>query len=403
LLYQELKKKYSLCNYCFDRQLAGVRKYYDRSKNISSTTTTTTGNNNPNNSCDICHGIMSQLDSITEKICCAVEGGKYEFNSFLLGGTLPSATFDREDSIRAQFKIRGRENVKKQFINELRRKFKKITGKKVEHILPDIIINVVIDDQGSTTYQPITISVRSSPLFLTGRYVKRRRGLSQKKDKCQKCSGIGCVSCGHVGASSLNSVEAIIASRMLEITRGENPKFSWLGGEDKYSLVLGKGRPFLLSISNPKSRSLKGGDLKIEENGVCAVIRQQAKSQLPSRLPAHFITKTRITIQTEDDLSNSKNLGALLLGALENSEVTFKSKSKIVRKKIYSLKVRQVDKNKFVLTINADGGLLIKQFVEGQEYFEPNISNIIGTKCKCTGFDILDVKTQSDFWDDCHN
>jgi len=45
----------------------------------------------------------------------------------------------------------------------------------------------------------------------------------------------------------------------------------------------------------------------------------------------------------------------------------------------------------FVLTMIADGGLFIKQFVGGQDYIEPSISKIIGMKCECVAFDILDV------------
>jgi tRNA pseudouridine synthase 10 len=334
---------------------------------------------------------MSQLDLTVKNICDVVEEKKYEFDSFLLGATLPSAMFEREDSIRARFKVRGRENLKKQFIDELRKKFEKITGKRLEHTVSDITINVVIDtQQENNNKSPPTISVKSSPLFLNGRYVKTHRGLSQKKDKCQKCSGSGCALCRYLGASSFNSIEAIVASRMLEITRGESPKFSWLGGEDKDSLVLGKGRPFLLRISNPKVRSLKT-DVTIKENGLYAVIKQR-EPELSFQLPSHFITKTRITIQAEQDLCN--NSLATLLNVLENSEVSFKAKCKIHKKKIYSIKVEQIDARRFVLTIIADGGLLIKQFVGGQEYIEPSISKIIGMKCECVAFDILEVNTQ---------
>jgi tRNA pseudouridine synthase 10 len=345
------------------------------------------------NSCYICQGIMSQLDSTLKKICDTVEAKKYEFDSFLLGATLPSPMFEREDSIRARFKIRGIENIKKHFIDELRKKFEKLTGKRLEPIVPDITINIVIDSQdenNNTNISTPIISVKSSPIFLNGRYVKTQRGLAQKKDKCEKCSGGGCASCSYLGASSFSSVEAIIGSRMLELTRGESPKFSWLGGEDKDSLVLGKGRPFLLRVSNPKVRTL-GTDLIIKENGVHAVLKQR-EPQLPFQLPSHFVTKTRITIQTEEDLC-TKNL-ARMLNVLENSEVSFKAKSKIVKKKIYSLKVEQIEGRTFILTIIADGGLLIKQFVGGQEYIEPNISKTIGLKSECMAFDVLDVNVQ---------
>ena len=82
---------------------------------------------------------------------------------------------------------------------------------------------------------------------------------------------------------------------------------------------------------------------------------------------------------------------ATLSNVLENSEVSYKAKSKVVKKKIYSLKAEQIDEKTFVLTMIADGGLFIKQFVGGQDYIEPSISKIIGMKCECVAFDILDV------------
>ena len=36
----------------------------------------------------------------------------------------------------------------------------------------------------------------------------------------------------------------------------------------------------------------------------------------------------------------------------------------------------------------------MKQFVGGQEYMKPNISEILGSKCECVMFDIMDVQLQ---------
>jgi tRNA pseudouridine synthase 10 len=342
---------------------------------------------------------MSQVDSTVKKICSAIEAEEYDFDSFVLGASLPSAMFEREDSIRARFKIRGRENIRKQFIDELGKKIEKIAGKRLERITPDLAINIVIDNQntgdtknsndyGSTLQQ--TITLKTSPIFLSGRYVKTARGLSQKKERCQKCLGRGCSLCSYTGASQFESIEAILARRLTEITGGDTTKFSWLGGEDKDSLILGKGRPFAVRISNPKVRRLKK-DLIIEENGLCAVIKQQSpKRSFP--LPSHFTTKTKITIHAEGQLSY-KEL-ATLTNILENSEVSFRAKSKILKKKIYSVRVEQIDEKRFILTVTADGGLFIKQFVGGQQYSEPNISKITGINCECVVFDILEVNAQ---------
>lgn len=73
---------------------------------------------------------MNQLDSIVEKIIESVEN-KYEFKTFLLGASLPAPLYEREDQIRARFKIRGKESIKKELTKELRIKFIKITKKKL--------------------------------------------------------------------------------------------------------------------------------------------------------------------------------------------------------------------------------------------------------------------------------
>ncbi len=398
MLQYDIKKQYNLCSYCLYRQFAPVRKNNAHRKIKAA--------RNDTYSCYICHGLMSQLDSIIKKICDDVEARGYEYESFLLGASLPYAIFEREDSVRARFKIRGKENIKKQFLDELRKKYHEVTGKRAEHTSPDITINVAICNPGidyaadensrKNKYDKdidnnrTTVFVKSSSVLLSGRYVKTIRGISQKKDKCQKCSGSGCAVCNYTGASSSNSVEAIIGSRLLEITKGDHSKFSWLGGEDKDSLVLGNGRPFVLQISNPKVRYLKT-ELTVDENGVRAVLKLQLP-QLSFKLPSRFTTKTKITIQAEQDLT--KQSLTTLQKVLENSEVSYQVKSKIVRKKIYSLKAQQVDEKRFVLTIIADGGLFIKQFVGGQDYIEPSISKIIGIKCQCVAFDILDVNAQ---------
>ena len=342
---------------------------------------------------------MSELDSIVKTISSAIEAEEYELDSFILGASLPSPMFEREDSIRARFKVRGRENIRKHFIDELRKRLEKITEKRVQYKTPDIAIHIVIANEGaddtknSNDYNNTlrqTVLLKASPIFLSGRYVKTTRGLPQKKDNCQTCLGKGCSLYGYGGASPLDSIEAIIARRVIEITRGDTTKFSWLGGEDKDSLVLGKGRPFVVRVSNPKVRQLNK-DVIIKDNGLYAVIKQQSPES-SFHLPSHFTTKTKIVIHAESELTDEQL--ATISNILENSEVSFKAKSKTLKKKIYSVQVEQIDEKRFILTMTAEGGLFIKQFVGGQQYSEPNISKIIGIKCECVGFDILEVNTQ---------
>ena len=329
---------------------------------------------------------MSQLDSIIEKIIDNVEK-KYEFNTFLLGASLPAQLYEREDQIRSRFKIRGKESIKKQLTKELGIKFIKITKKKVGYLIPDITINLIIDDQKN-----VNIISKAYPIILTGRYIKKCRGLSQKQGKYRQCEGKESIDCDYSRLAGQHSIEDIIAKKLISLTKGENPKFLWIGSEDQNSLVLGTGRPFFVRISNPRVRILKKV-IKINTDGIYATINGKSK-KIPES-PILFVTKTKILVQSNQPLRKNE---LTKLNALSNSLVKFRIKSKIVTKKIYSVSVRKINDRHFFLTIVADGGLLIKQFVGGQEYAEPNVSEIIGTKSECMLFDILDVRIQQHFF-----
>ena len=106
-----------------------------------------------------------------------------------------------------------------------------------------------------------------------------------------------------------------------------------------------------------------------------------------------FTVKTKIHIRCENALT--RKILKKKLNSLSGSKVSFENKSKKIGvKSIHSVHVRQLDSNQFTLTIVADGGLMIKQLVGGEEYMKPNISELLGMKCKCVLFDILDVQLQ---------
>ena len=109
-------------------------------------------------------------------------------------------------------------------------------------------------------------------------------------------------------------------------------------------------------------------------------------------IPSPFTVKTRILIRSEKGIMKED---LRKLGSLAGSDVKFDNRAKIATKKIYSAVSRRIDDDTFTLTIVADGGLMIKQFVGGQEYMKPNISELVGSKCDCVTFDILDVQIQN--------
>jgi tRNA pseudouridine synthase 10 len=351
-------KQYRLCRHCLERHISTGRS---------------------SRPCYICQGLMDNLDVIANSVLAAVKA--FEFDTFLIGATLSTQIYEREDTMRARLKIRGKESIKHYLTRELGMRLARLARKKVEYRKPDITITLTVDKDNN-----VDVAVISRPLAFSGVYIKRSRGLPQKQDKCASCIGKGCNSCNYSGLSGSDSVEGIIAKELVRITRGQTPKFTWIGSEDPSSLVLGSGRPFYVRIFNPKKRKLKNKTIK--GKGITAMLN--LINDIPIIQP-RFIVKTKIHIKCQNILTK-KILKKI--NSLSGSKVSFENKLKIGIKSIHSVRVRQLDSNQFILTIVAAGGLMIKQLVGGEEYMKPNISDTLGAKCECVMFDILDVQLQ---------
>jgi tRNA pseudouridine synthase 10 len=363
---KQLTKVYILCEYCSVRQ--GM--FHSESPELRV----------HDEDCYICQGLMNQLDSIVGNIITAIDR-RYEFGTFLIGASLPTEIYEREDELRAKFKIHGEESIKNQLTRILRLKFAKLTTAELDYLLPDLVVNLLIQNKNE-----IKININSRALLLAGRYTKKCRGIVQKQTKCHECRGKGCNSCDNSGLSGYDSIEGIIAKYLMAITKGESPRFTWVGSEDRQSLVLGKGRPFFVSISNPKKRKFKE-IVKVDNPCISASVTDKF-TQVTIGPPLKFVTKTRILVSSSQSPSPKEYNN---LKTLNGVNVSFHSKSRVVIKKIYSAYMDECASNEFYLTIVADGGLAIKQFVEGREYMKPTVSELLSTNCECILFDVLDV------------
>lgn len=353
-------ERYNLCKSCYERH--GTKSRIKQ-----------------NGPCCICRGLMDNIDSTAGRMLDAVR--EYEFHTFLIGAMLPTQIYEREDAMRARLKIRGRESIKNQLTRELGIIIARSTKKKVEYFRPDLTISLVVDKENN-----VDVTTQSRALSFAGRYTKKAPGFPQKQGRCPSCEGKGCASCKESGLSGYQSVEGVIAKELMSRTHGRVPKFSWIGSEDQSSLVLGTGRPFYARISDPRKRKL--GKISIREGPIRALLL--AGADIPET-QMRFTVKTRIHVKCERNLATED---LTKLKSLAGTEVSFQNRTKLATKKIYSASVRQTGAGSFFLTINADGGLMIKQFVGGEEYMKPSISELLKSKCECVTFDILDVSLQ---------
>jgi len=364
-------KKYELCENClgrlFSKQLhLSSNKLLGKKlrKNLNST-----------QKCYICKNLFNNLNHFL-KLMLDVSSN-YSFLSFSIGVMIKPSVIDRDDYIRSKYKLKGIDSVKTDISNELRKLFSRKTKKIIDVLDPDVTFTINLKDE--------SCQIRSKSIFLSGRYIKTLRGIPQKQKSCENCSGKGCRICNFHGISEFDSIEGIISKFLFKKFGGSTASFTWIGGEDKSSLVLGTGRPFFVKIKNPLKRNSKLTSVTFD---FLKITNLKIIPDSPKK-PLKFNSSIELKISTEDEI-DSKNLKKLK-DLSKHPIVVYDKSGKRSEKKVFSIKYKKNSSNTFTLYIQAEGGLPVKRFVNGDDV-SPGISQILNTSCMCQEFDFLDIK-----------
>ena len=372
-LANQILKKYYLCDNCLGR-------FFSKPLRLSSNKLLgkkLKQNKKTIQKCYLCKNIFENLDYFLKMMDDV--SSNYSYNSFSVGTMVKPSIIDRDDFIRSKFKLKGIDGIKTDITKELGKSFSKKSKKIIDNLNPEVTFTVNLKDE--------YCQLRSKSITLSGRYVKTLRGITQKQKSCDNCLGKGCRICNFHGISEFESIEGLISKFLFEKLGGSTAKFTWIGGEDKSSLVLGNGRPFFVKIQNPLKRNLRKTSVVFDS---LKIINLKIVNTSP-KTPIKFISSIGIKIHAESSLNSDalkklKNLSKTPVVVYENS-------GKRSEKKIFSVKYKKNSENVFSLFIQADGGLPIKRFVNGDNV-SPSISQIIGISCKSQEFDFLDIFIQ---------
>ena len=370
---RSILRKWDLCDNCLGR-------FFISSTNLSSARILGNKIRNSINSrsvskCYICKNLFSNMDHYVKMMHNV--STEYEFSTFIVGAILKQSIIERDDKLRSKFHLRGVDGIKTAVTRELGKKFVKKTKKHIDHLSPDItfIIN----------FRTEQCNVKTTPVFLYGRYIKDKRGLPQKGESCKDCKGKGCIFCNNHGLVSFDSVEGKISQFLYEKFETKQVKFTWIGGEDKTSLVMGDGRPFFAKLLSPKKRNVR---LAKKSNLDEITIHTLRNIDIIPNGSIRFKSKIKILVSTKNNISSNrlKKLKQLVTIPIEITD----SDNKQHKKTIYRLKYKKNSLRSFIVEIEADGGIPIKHFVGGSN-ITPNISDILGTQCSCKKFDINQI------------
>lgn len=323
--------------------------------------------------CFVCGDLMSRLDPLAAMVLERMR--EYDFDTFSVGATMKPSILDRDDYVRSHLRARGADSVKGALTQELARIISRRSGRKADRLNPDV--TVLVDTRFGSC------EIRSRHVVVQAKYTKEERGIPQKRDACPTCSGTGCGDCGFSGDVG-PSVESVLAEFLLGVLGGTGVRFTWVGGEDRSSLVLGRGRRLYAQIKNPMRRNISVRDLAGPGGLFFSDI--SPVPDVPRRMP-RFRSVIRIRVETDADPSSLRRLRTLV------GDVSVEDRpGRASIKRVHALRYRRMTGGALRILVEVDGGMPVKRFVSG-EGVAPSVSGALGTACTCIVFDFVDIVT----------
>ncbi|MCX8204287.1 MAG: tRNA pseudouridine(54/55) synthase Pus10 [Candidatus Nezhaarchaeota archaeon] len=347
--------------------------------------------------CYICRGIMDKLQDFVLVIKEALS--PYEYATFLLGTKIPGDAVEREDALRAKLSLNYSESLKNDVNRELRKLLSQRLEKRIDFRKPDVIIVV---DVGTSK-----VEVKPSPIFIFGRYLKLKAGIPQNKWYCPRCWGRGCEHCKWTGKLYSTSVEELVADPIKEMYEGKDAKFHGAGREDVDVKVLGRGRPFIVEVREPRRRNVDlvkveeevnrraEGLVEVKELSYSSreeVRRLKLTTQIREKVYLARI-KVRGGLSEEEALGLEKTLSGSLIRQRTPLRVLHRRADKVRVKKIYEFKVKGLEGETLIAQVKAQGGLYVKELMTGDEgRTTPSVAELLNKRVEVEELTVLDVE-----------
>ena len=395
-MLQQILSNYSICDFCIGRIYGQKNSIQDYKKLGAEKRTTLTNNNEvPNNRCDLCDGILLEIDHLVDLIKSVAKG--FEFSSFVLGFHVDKELIDNEDQVIKVLQPKKFEQLKVFLKKTIGYRIEKDLRKSVSFDDPDIMIIV------NTMFQTVDLQIKS--IYIYGRYNKFKRGVSQTKWFCRQCGGIGCRNCEYTGSLYDLSVEEYIGPFFLELSYADAWSFHGSGREDIDVKMLGSGRPFIIELHNPKKRSYDLNKIQAKINEKYGEIIKISnltftKKEDIARIKESAFRKVyEISFEAEKtfDTEKLKKVALTLRGTIIQQftpmRVAHRRAKKVRERKIYNCSVVSVNDTEARFRIESASGTYIKELVTGDNgKTKPNISELIGQPCQVISLDVMEIK-----------
>jgi tRNA pseudouridine synthase 10 len=351
--------------------------------------------------CWVCHDLFADVGAWAERA--REKAYSVEFSTYLFAVKPTLRWQEAEALFTERFGLKHAEPQKHAWNRSVGKAFETLVGRgTVDFNDPDVKFTIDLAD-GS-------ISLYIASVFLYGRYQKLVRGIPQTHWPCKRCRGRGCATCGGTGKQYPESVEEIMAGPFVEAARASGAVLHGAGREDIDARMLGTGRPFVLELSEPRTRSIDLDALREEANaaaaGKVALGRVTWSSRgAVARVKETLATKTyRAVVEFADDVS-AQTLEAALRSLV--GDIAQRTPRRVAHRRADLIRTRRLHAasgavrgaREAEIEFRTDGGLYVKELVSGDEgRTEPSLSGRLGMAAHVRELDVLDVAS-NDFPD----
>jgi len=333
-------------------------------------------------SCELCGDILDHVEDYF--VMFEGETKKYDFSTFLIGLRTPKGNLRKEIELAEKTGVKLR-SYKDEFQVALGSKIEAELPYRADFSRPEIVFTV---NQENMDY-----SIWIRPIYLKGRYLKKRRGIPQspwiKPGK---------------GKEREKSISEYIGLTACDLLKGSDYNFYASGREDVDALMLGNGRPFYVEIKNPRKRTFdpariseevlkfSGGGVEIIELSPANPVEiEDMKTQRPDKTYEVGLTIEGNAIDGIEEIL--KKYSNLRINQKTPRRVLNIRKDKLRERTIRSMEVKQYNEGHLVLVIRAEAGTYIKEFITGDNgRTVPNLKDELDINVKIDYLNVLEVK-----------
>jgi len=260
-----------------------------------------------------------------------------------------------------------------------------------------------------TDPQPLATPRPRTDVWLESRYRKLRRGLPQTIFFCPRCKGHrlqrrGCEQCGGYGKLTKESVQELIARRLLPAMQAKAGRFHGAGREDVDVLMLGRGRPFVFEVIGARCPGVDLDALRLEivaraEGAIeLAPFRKVPRQRIAYWKETHFekVYRAEVAVASMPEAQRLAAAAGFDGGILQRTpqRVAYRRADLDRSRRLRVLGLAPLREGEIEVRILCEHGTYVKEWISGDEgRTRPSLQELLGVGCQCSLLDVEEIMT----------